>query len=84
MTAKPDMAATNPDEHPSERAPSTNSGAQTEPVRPITIALPDDVLKKLKIVAIVRETSVSELVADAAAGVVKRDLKKVLTKISGE
>lgn len=60
------------------------NGATLEPTKPITIMLPDDVLKKLKIVAIVKETSVSELVAEAAAGVVRRDLKRALTKVSGE
>jgi len=68
----------------SEDAPPSNGASHAEPNKPITIMLPDDLLKKLKIVAIVRETSVSELVAEAAAGVVKRELKKALSKISGE
>jgi hypothetical protein len=61
-----------------------NGTSPAEPNKPITIMLPDDVVKKLKIVAIVRETSVGELVAEAALGVVKRELKKALSKISGE
>ena len=67
----------------SESTPTNGTGA-AEPTKPITIMLPDDVLKKLKIVGIVRETSVSELVAEAAAGVVKKELKRALSKISGE
>lgn len=75
------MAATpsTPDDHEPASTP-TNSTARGE-TKPLTIMLPDDILKKLKIVAIVRETSVSELVADAAAGVVKRELKKALAKL---
>ena len=69
---------------PGEPAASTNGTSAPEPTKPVTIMLPDDLLKKLKVVAIVRETSVSELVAEAAAGVVKRELKKALSKISGE
>ena len=69
--------------------PEPDAGAHpnngpSEPTKPITIMLPDDLLKRLKVVAIVRETSVSELVAEAATGVVKRELKKALSKISGE
>ena len=74
----------NPDD-PQRSVPTPSNGAATpEPTKPITIMLPDDVLKKLKIVAIVRETSVSELLAEAAAAVVKKELKKALSKISAE
>lgn len=76
------MSAPN-ETRPPEAGPASSPGA-AEPTKPITIMLPDDVLKKLKIVAIVRETSVGELLAEAAAGVVKRELKKALSKISGE
>jgi hypothetical protein len=54
------------------------------PPSPSRSCSPTDTIKKLKVVAIVKETSVSELVAEAAAGVVKRELKKALSKISGE
>lgn len=60
----------------------TPVGSQTESMKPITIMLPDDISKRLKVIAILRETSVSELVAEAAAGVVKRELKKALSKLS--
>jgi hypothetical protein len=74
----------NPDD-PQRSVPTPSNGAATlEPTKPITVMLPDDLLKKLKIVAIVRESSVGELVAEAAAAVVKRELKKALSKISGE
>jgi len=76
------MTTSDAAEQPGSAPP--RDAASAEPTKPITIMLPDDVLKKLKIVAIVRETSVSELVADAAAGVVRRELKKALSKISGE
>jgi len=74
-------ADTDPENHEHNSTP-TNGASRVE-TKPLTIALPDDVLKKLKIVAIVRETSVSELVADAAVGVVRRELKKALAKLEG-
>jgi hypothetical protein len=76
MTTSADTGTTTP-------APS-NGTAHAEPTKPIIIMLPDDVLQKLKIVAIVREVSVSDLVAEAAAGVVKRELKKALGKVAAE
>jgi len=72
------------DDRPAPEGTHLNGASHGEPTKPITIMLPDDLLKKLKVVAIVRETSVSELVAEAAAGVVKRELKKALIKIAGE
>ncbi len=60
---------------------SPRGSPQAESAKPLTIMLPDDVLKKLKIIAIMRSTSVSEVLADAAISVVKRDLKKVLGKL---
>jgi hypothetical protein len=65
-------------------AAETNAApASTRPEnsKPVTIQLRDDVLQKLKIVAILQETSVSDLLADAAAALVKRDLKKLLGKL---
>ncbi len=78
------MVSTNVSDHDASASQNSIGNAQSEPTKPITIMLPDDVLKKLKVVAIVRETSVSELVAEAAVAVVKRELKKALSKISGE
>lgn len=62
---------------------TTNGTGTTRPEnsKPITIQLRDDVLQRLKIVAILQDTSVGELLADAAATLVKRDLKKLLGKL---
>jgi hypothetical protein len=57
------------------------AATRSENLKPITIQLRDDVLQKLKIVAILQETSVGELLADAASSLVKRDLKKLLTRL---
>lgn len=59
----------------------TNGAPRAENSKPITIQLRDDVLQRLKIVAILQDTSVGELLADAAAVLVKRDLKKLLGKL---
>ena len=58
-----------------------NSAPRPENSKPITIQLRDDVLQRLKIVAILQDTSVGELLAEAAATLVKRDLKKLLSKL---
>jgi hypothetical protein len=79
MAANPTPTDADPETHD-----TTNGSSRAEATRPITIGLPDDLLRKLKIIAIVRDTSVSELVAEAAAGVVRRELKRALAKISGE
>lgn len=62
-------------------AAPANGSQKPENSRPVTIQLRDDILQKLKIVAILQETSVSELLADAAAALVKRDLRKLLGKL---
>lgn len=49
--------------------------------KPVTIQLREDVLQKLKIVAILQDSSISDLLADAANALVKRDLKKLLGKL---
>lgn len=65
---------------PDSSAASANA-ARPENAKPVTIQLRDDVLQKLKIVAILQETTVGELLADAAASLVKRDLKKLLGRL---
>jgi len=72
-----------PDPQPVDPSPA-NGTARPEPTRPITIMLPDSVLKKLKVVAILKETTVSDLLADAAVAVVRRELKRALGKIATE
>lgn len=60
---------------------ATSGAARTESTKPITIMVPEDTLRRLKVIAIVRDTTVGELLSDAAAALVKRDLKKVLGKL---
>jgi hypothetical protein len=59
----------------------TGTSARQEPTKPVTIQLRDDLLQRLKIVAILQDTTVSDLLADAAAALVKRDLRKLLGKL---
>lgn len=66
---------TTPSDSPSSTA------ARPDNLKPITIQLRDDLLQKLRIVAILQETSVSELLADVATTLVRRDLKKLLGKL---
>lgn len=73
-----------PEEARGQDVATANGASSPEPTKPVTIALPDDLLRKLKVVAIVREVSVSELLAEAAAMVVRRELKKALAKIAVE
>ncbi len=61
--------------------PAASGGTSAEAAKPITIMVPEGTLRKLKVVAILKDTTVSDLLAEAAAAVVKRDLRKVLGKL---
>ena len=63
---------------------ATLSAARAENLKPVTIQLHDETLQKLKIVAILQDKSISELLADAATALVRRDLKKLWIKLEGE
>lgn len=84
MTTKTEPGSGDGHEHHAESAATPNDNSARAETKPLTILLPEDTLKKLRVISIVRETSVSELVAEAAAGVVRKELKKALAKISGE
>ena len=77
---------TTPEADSAQSTPNThgNGSTPTDNTKPVTIALPEDTLRKLRVIAIVKESSVSELIAEAAASVVKRELRKALSKISGD
>jgi hypothetical protein len=62
-------------------AAGANGATRGENTKPVTILVPEDTLRKLKIVAIMKETTVGELLAEAAIAVVRRDLRKVLAKL---
>lgn len=66
---------------PSDSSAVSTNSARTDMAKPVTIQLKDEVLQKLKIIAILQDTSVSELLADAAEVLVKRDLKKLLGRL---
>jgi len=63
---------------------ATLGAARAENLKPVTIQLHDETLQKLKIVAILQDKSISELLADAATALVRRDLKKLLSKLELE
>lgn len=81
MTTKIEPSGTNPDDHPPESTPATNGSPRTEATKPLTVMLPEDLLRKLRVIAVLRDKSISEIVADHVEGLVKRDLKKVLAKL---
>lgn len=62
-------------------AETTNVANRAENTKPVTIQLRDDLLQKLKILAILQESTVSDLLAESAAVLVKRDLKKLMNRI---
>ena len=64
-----------------DAAPATPGSSRPDGERPVTITLSEGTLRKLKIVAIMKDTTVSDLLAEAAAALVKRDLRKVLGKL---
>ncbi|MEI9942216.1 MAG: hypothetical protein WDO69_33790 [Pseudomonadota bacterium] len=80
MTTRTDPGSGNQDEHQPESA-SSNDTVRTEPTKPLTVMLPEDLLRKLRVIAVVRGRSVSEIVVDHVEGLVRRDLKKALAKL---
>jgi len=81
MTTKPEPGTSDQHEHQPESTPATNGAPRTEATKPLTVMLPEDLLRKLKVIAVLRDKSISEIVADHVEGLVKRDLKKVLAKL---
>jgi hypothetical protein len=43
--------------------------------------LPEDLLKRLRVLAVVRDRSVSDIVTEHLEALVRRDLKKALAKL---
>ena len=80
MTTKTDPGSVDQHEHQPESAPS-NSAGRAEGAKPLTVMLPEDLLRKLRVIAVLRGRSVSEIVVDHVEGLVKRDLKKALAKL---
>ena len=80
MTTKLE-SSTNPDDHQDDSASSTNAHPRTETNKPLTVMLPEDLLRRLKVIAVLRDKSISEIVADHVEGLVRRDLKKALSKL---
>jgi len=60
---------------------TTSSGSAAEPTKPITILLGEDILKRLRIIAIVKEVSMNSLISEAMAGVVRKEMKRALAKL---
>jgi hypothetical protein len=76
VTTKTDSG--NGDQHESA---SSNGTVRAEATRPLTVMLPEDLLRKLRVIAVVRGRSISEIVLDHVEALVKRDLKKTLAKL---
>ena len=55
--------------------------ARTDPGKPLTVVLPEDLLKRLRVLAVVRDRSVSDIVTEHLEALVRRDLKKALAKL---
>lgn len=52
-----------------------------EATRPLTVMVSEDLLRRLKVIAVLKDASVSEIVAEHLETVVRRDLKKLLVKL---
>ena len=81
MTTKTEPGSGDQHEQLPDVAPSTNGSPRTEATKPLTVMLPEDLLRKLKVIAVLRDKSISEIVADHVEGLVRRDLKKVLARL---
>lgn len=72
--------------NPGDEIGTGTSGGNVEERRgdatkPLTVMLGEDLLRRLKVIAVLKDTSVSEIVAEHIEALVRRDLKKVLAKL---
>jgi len=51
------------------------------PSKPLTVTVPDTLLKRLRVVAVLREQTISEVVVGYVTSQVRRDLKKLASKL---
>ena len=54
---------------------------RSENAKPVTIPIPEEIVRRLKVIAIIRDTTIGELLVEAAAAIVRRDLKKALVRL---
>ena len=54
---------------------------QDGPSKPLTVTVPDALLKRLRVVAVLREQTISEVVVSYVSSQVRRDLKKLSSKL---
>jgi hypothetical protein len=73
MDTQDDMAP----EKPEARETTTTGGA----TRPLTVNISEDLLRKLRVVAVLKDESMSSLVEGYLAGQVRRDLKRLMGKL---
>jgi hypothetical protein len=75
------MTTTMNDDAQASEGNNANANDRNENTKPVTILVPEDTLRRLKVIAIIRDTTVGEMLVDAAAALVRRDLKKVLSRL---
>lgn len=51
------------------------------PSKPLTVTVPDALLKRLRVVAVLREQTISEVVVGYVTSQLRRDLKKLASKL---
>ena len=54
---------------------------RSDATKPLTVMLSEDLLRRLKVIAVLKDTSVSEIVAEHIGAIVRRDRKKAIAKL---
>jgi len=54
---------------------------KTEATRPVTVLLAEDLVRKLKVIAVMRDASISTVIEGYVAKAVKADIKKAIGKL---
>lgn len=73
------MTVTDDPEQPEPTA--ANPAARQESTKALTLVLPETLLRRLRVIAVLKNKSVSEIVCEHIDVIVKRDLRKLIGKL---
>lgn len=68
-------------EQPEQSEKANGKVAKAEPTKPITVVLGEDLLKRLKVIAVMKDTSISAVVETYVSKGVKADIRKAIGKL---
>lgn len=68
-------------EAPEQAEKANTKDGKTEPTKPVTIVLAEDLVRKLKLIAVMKDASISTVIEGYVAKLVKADIKKMIGKL---